>query len=62
MVSYSLGSGGLNFLMNCTVQLASCDQNSVFTNNVLFTSVYGGEAVRLCTVPYSVQIYDAQRK
>ena len=45
----------------CTVQLVVIT-NSVFMNYVLPTSWYSGEAVRLCTVSYSVQIYDAQTK
>ena len=45
----------------CAVQLVVII-NSVIKNNVLLTSWYGGEAVRLCTVPYSVQVYDAQTK
>ena len=45
----------------CAVQLVVI-KNSVFMNNVLPTSWYGGEAVRTCTVPYSVQICDTQTK
>ena len=41
----------------CAVQLVVIT-NSVFTNNVLPTSWY--VYVRLRTLPYSVQIYDAQ--
>ena len=44
----------------CAVQLVVI-KNSVFMNNVLPTLWYGGEAVRLGTVPYSVQIYDAKQ-
>ena len=45
----------------CAVQLVVI-KNSVFMYNVLPTPWYGGEAVHLCTVPYSVQIYDTQTK
>ena len=45
----------------CAIQLVVIE-NSVFTNNTLTASWLGGQAVRLCTFAYSVQIYDVQTK
>ena len=45
----------------CATQSVKID-NSLFINNSLTSSWYGGEAVRLCTLPYSVMIYDAHTK
>ena len=45
----------------CAIQLVVIE-NSVFTSNTLTASSLGGQAVRLCTFPYSVQIYDVQTK
>ena len=45
----------------CAVQLVMID-DSVFMNNILPSSWFGGEALRLCTDPYSVKVYDTHTK
>ena len=45
----------------CTVQLVMID-DSVFMNNILPNSWYGGEALRLATIGYSVMVYDTSTK
>ena len=45
----------------CAIQLVVIE-NSVFTNNTLTASWLNGQAVRLSTFAYTVQIYDVQTK